>query len=664
MIKYDGTVRNANDTVIQFVYGDSGANPVSQFEYEIGALEMNNEQLERNYKFTSQELANFSGFSQKENDDFYNNIKSLRDEIRIRVQRAKLDYMTRGIAFMIPVNLARIVEDLKESKSSKSNLSPKYIIDKINNVLTSYGTPLIPMSKKEREDPNSFKNLDEQAHKTVFRLALYNALAPKKLLLEYGMDKETFDKTIENISTSFEKNIVEPGEAVGVLAAAATGEPLTQMNLNSFHQSGVARMNAATQGVPRMREVFSVTKNLRTPQMFIYLTEDIRSKKDIARKIASNLKHTTFGEIRERINVYYEPNATIDSGLSEQDNIIPMAFSQKNNKANCQTEISTLPWLMRIVINREKMAEKEITLLDIISQFCNWWSSRYADTKSTRKEEKRLLNKITQLAVLSNSDNDKEQIVHIRFNARDNDKDKFDHSTINDFIYHILDKFKLKGINGIKEITAETEEKYVTYDSETGAVKAETDHVIYTSGVNLTEIRYLMGIDLKRTISNDIVQIYNTYGIEIARSILLKEITMAYSTQGGGEVNYQHIEIIVDQMTSSGSINSIDRHGLSKSDADPLARAAFEKPVEQLWNAAVFNESDAIKGVSARIMVGRTIGSGTGACDLLLNVDMIEKNEYIDTGYDKKYSEIRVDTVTNDILSRKDEIDDDTFMPM
>ena len=63
------------------------------------------------------------------------------------------------------------------------------------------------------------------------------------------------------ISEHFEKNMVEPGEMVGVIAATGTGEPLTQMNLNSFHQAGVARMTGTTQGVPRMREIFSVTKN-------------------------------------------------------------------------------------------------------------------------------------------------------------------------------------------------------------------------------------------------------------------------------------------------------------------------------------------------------------------------------------------------------------------
>ena len=171
----------------------------------------------------------------------------------------------------------------------------------------------------------------------------------------------------------------------------------------------------------------------------------------------------------------------------------------------------------------------------------------------------------------------------------------------------------------------------------------------------------MAGIDLKRTISNDIVQIYNTFGIEIARSVLLREISSAYSS-AGSEVNYQHVEMIVDQMTLTGGINSIDRHGLSRSDADPLARASFEKPIEQLWNAAIFGESDSMKSISARIMAGQVGRVGTGFPDIILNVEMLENAEYVESEYGKKYTEIRTENITNDILNKEDD-DDDLFMP-
>jgi DNA-directed RNA polymerase I subunit RPA1 len=46
------------------------------------------------------------------------------------------------------------------------------------------------------------------------------------------------------------RSLIDPGEAVGVLAAQSIGEPSTQMTLNTFHLAGFGAGNV-TMGVPR-----------------------------------------------------------------------------------------------------------------------------------------------------------------------------------------------------------------------------------------------------------------------------------------------------------------------------------------------------------------------------------------------------------------------------
>lgn len=58
----------------------------------------------------------------------------------------------------------------------------------------------------------------------------------------------------------------------GVLAAQSIGEPITQMTLNTFHFAGVSAKNV-TLGVPRVKEIINVAKNVRTPSLTIYLKE-------------------------------------------------------------------------------------------------------------------------------------------------------------------------------------------------------------------------------------------------------------------------------------------------------------------------------------------------------------------------------------------------------
>ena len=58
-------------------------------------------------------------------------------------------------------------------------------------------------------------------------------------------------------------NPVEPGEAIGVMAAQAIGEPGTQLTMRNFHTGGVANNSGdITQGLPRVEELFEA----RTPK--------------------------------------------------------------------------------------------------------------------------------------------------------------------------------------------------------------------------------------------------------------------------------------------------------------------------------------------------------------------------------------------------------------
>ena len=61
--------------------------------------------------------------------------------------------------------------------------------------------------------------------------------------------------------------MVDPGEAVGVLAAQSIGEPSTQMTLNTFHLAGHGAVNV-TLGIPRLREILmTASADLKTPTM-------------------------------------------------------------------------------------------------------------------------------------------------------------------------------------------------------------------------------------------------------------------------------------------------------------------------------------------------------------------------------------------------------------
>ena len=69
-----------------------------------------------------------------------------------------------------------------------------------------------------------------------------------------------------NLATS---DVVNVGEAVGIIAAQSIGEPGTQLTMRTFHTGGVASTADITQGLPRVQELFEA----RHPKVLAILSE-------------------------------------------------------------------------------------------------------------------------------------------------------------------------------------------------------------------------------------------------------------------------------------------------------------------------------------------------------------------------------------------------------
>jgi DNA-directed RNA polymerase II subunit RPB1 len=112
---------------------------------------------------------------------------------------------------------------------------------------------------------------------------------------------------IGEIKTRFEASLIHPGEMVGSIAAHSLGEPATQMTLNTFHFAGVSSKNV-TLGVPRLKEVINVAKNLKTPMVSIFLDPLKKKSETSVMKVQGDIEHTTLGDLIDSTQIYYDPD--------------------------------------------------------------------------------------------------------------------------------------------------------------------------------------------------------------------------------------------------------------------------------------------------------------------------------------------------------------------
>lgn len=82
-------------------------------------------------------------------------------------------------------------------------------------------------------------------------------------------------------------------------------------------------------------------------------------------------------------------------------------------------------------------------------------------------------------------------------------------------------------------------------------------------GSGLGHVMATYGVIGNKTRSNNIWEVYQTLGIEAARTTIMNEITDVMEGHGM-TVDHRHIMLLASQMTSRGEVLGITRHGLAK----------------------------------------------------------------------------------------------------
>lgn len=177
-------------------------------------------------------------------------------------------------------------------------------------------------SKKSLTHEQIREEIDQQLREIPPKIQqdLYETLIEVDELLPTELDL-----IIKGIASSYENSLIEPGEAIGTVAAQSIGEPGTQMTLKTFHYAGVAELNV-TLGLPRLIEILDARKNPASPFMKVYLEKDYAKDREEARSVQRRVELTTVEKVADSINVdlatmrilvTLNPKLMTDKGISK-----------------------------------------------------------------------------------------------------------------------------------------------------------------------------------------------------------------------------------------------------------------------------------------------------------------------------------------------------------
>ena len=193
---------------------------------------------------------------------------------------------------------------------------------------------------------------------------------------------------------------------------------------------------------------------------------------------------------------------------------------------------------------------------------------------------------------------------------------------LKNFQEQLLQNIVLRGVKKINKVILRKIKDNMVEKS--GSYKKEEIWVLDTIGTNLLEVLGLDYIDSKRTISNDIIEIFNVLGVEAARKAIYSELADVLEFDGS-YLNYHHMSLLCDRMTYNTKLVSIFRHGINNDNIGPIAKASFEETPEMFLKAARHADLDTMRGVSANVMCGQEGIVGTNCFQVVLDIKEMSK---------------------------------------
>ncbi|KAH8348172.1 hypothetical protein KR084_004956 [Drosophila pseudotakahashii] len=502
----------------------------------------------------------------------------------------------------------------------------------------------------------------------------------RKLIDDYAKRKPAHKETIADIMrVKTIRALASPGEPVGLIAAQSIGEPSTQMTLNTFHFAGRGEMNV-TLGIPRLREILMLaSSNIKTPSMDIPIKPGQQHQ---AEKLRINLNSVTLANLLESVHIStsltLEPERAYEYEMRFQ--FLPREVYKEDYgvrpkhiiKYMHQTFIkqlirailkvsNALKTTKIVVIDDKKDADRDDDHdLDNADDVAGPKPKANNDDDSSDDngdDDDATGVKLKQRKLDENDYDDPDDVEELH-DANDDDeeaedqddeekgKDADENNVDDKSVERLLSNDMVKGYTYdkenhlwcqvklnlsvryqkpdltsiIRELAGKSVVHQVQHIKRAIIYKGTGDEqLLKTDGINIGEMfQHNKILDLNRLYSNDIHKIARTYGIEAASQVIVKEVSNVFKVYGI-TVDRRHLSLIADYMTFDGTFQPLSRKGMEHS-SSPLQQMSFESSLQFLRSAAGFGRADELSSPSSRLMVGLPVRNGTGAFELLTKI--------------------------------------------
>jgi DNA-directed RNA polymerase II subunit RPB1 len=672
MVCYDMTVRNNKGRIVQFTYGDDGIDTIKVERANVPFLDMCVEELYAHYSFPTSAQDEGVEAAGGGTDNAFQTIFTSHSIKRMKKQSAELNmYSKRMTEHLIRVR-DEIIENVFRFKHDSRVYLPvgiQYVISNTQGMHMLNKNSMVDITPLEafqmiQEAYSKLEALTYSQPTQLFRAMYFYHLSPRELLMVKRFNRRALTILLETIVMQYKRAVVAPGEMVGMIAAQSIGEPTTQLTLNTFHNAGVASKANVTRGVPRIEEILSLSDNPKNPSITIYAKPADETDKERVQDLIPYIEHTRLVEVVASAEIRFDPNPV--KTVVEEDDLTVRQYNEfeklisechsaahegsgatagssagagaSSSASSSSNNSNASKWIVRLEMDAEAMLDKRITMDDVHYAIKNAYgdmvSCVYSDYNADKLVFRIRLENIIKKTMASASAvgavsaagagaalamGSLEETSSVAA-SKQSSLDQSDHIyVVKTFRDQLLNNIVLRGVKDIGGIVMRKVPGVMRHVE--GNYAKSDIWVMDTMGTNLMQVLALDSIDVTRTVSNDIQEIYRVLGIEAARVAIMNELMESFDST---YINHHHLSVLCDRMTANESMVSIFRHGINSDNIGPIAKASFEETPEMFLKAARHAEVDNLRGVSSNVMCGQEGYYGTSSFSVLLNLRSIQ----------------------------------------
>ena len=188
----------------------------------------------------------------------------------------------------------------------------------------------------------------------------------------------------------------------------------------------------------------------------------------------------------------------------------------------------------------------------------------------------------------------------------------------------------VSGIKGILSFFIKPEVS--NYIREDGTLSKRTRPVMITQGSNLKEVLLRPGVDTAHTLTNDVLEMYEQFGLDACAYTIERELAKITNCNRSASVMRQHLYLLAAYMVHTGIPCALSFSGMHNANMSHFKKATFERIYESIVSAGVAGDDDLIKGVSEANTLGTKIPLGTGQDITLISQDRRLTSKFATSG--------------------------------